>query len=175
MSAHRGRRERRIWGPDVSKDVDEELAYHLELQQRDYADSIARVRAEWDVARLMFVLAGLAGLLAAVGLYGVVAFGVESRRREFGIRIALGAPPRRVAHLVLRRTGSITTAGLVLGAAGAIGLGQVLESRLVGVHPFDPIVWLLACAGLVAIAAAASFIPARRAMRVDLTETLRAL
>lgn len=137
-------------------------------------DAVGRVRAEWDVlARLMITLAVLAGVLAMVGLYGVVAFGVAARRREYGIRLALGAPPAQVVKLVLRRTAVITAVGLALGCAGAFALARVLQSRLVGVTPFDPVVWTLAAAALIAMALLASWIPARRAVSVDVTHALR--
>jgi predicted permease len=139
-------------------------------------EAVARTRAEWDVlARLMLALAIIAGALAAVGLYGVVSFGVASRRREFGIRLALGASPARVAALVFRRTGLITAVGLALGCAGAVSLVRFLESRLFGVAPFDPFVWSLAALLLVTVALIASWIPARRAVSTDVTGALRAL
>jgi putative ABC transport system permease protein len=138
--------------------------------------AIARARAEWDaLARLVSALSAVAGLLAAVGLYGVIAFGVASRRREFGIRLALGAAPSRVAALVLKRAALITGFGLVLGAAGGVTLGRLLSSRLVGVTPFDPLVWCVAAVLLLVIALAASWIPARRAISVDVTRSLRTL
>ena len=143
---------------------------------RPMRDAVAEARAEWDVlARLMLTLAIIAGALAAVGLYGVVAFGVASRRREFGIRLALGASSARVAALVFRRTAIITGAGLALGCGGAVFLARFLGSRLFGVTPFDPAVWLSAAAVLVAVAALASLVPARRAVSTDVTGALRAL
>ena len=140
------------------------------------AEAIAVARAEWDVlARLMTGLAAIAALLAAIGLYGVIAFGVASRRREFGIRLALGAAPSRVMALVLRRTAIIAAGGLLLGAGGAYALARVLSSRLFGITPFDPWIWTLAALTFVVLALAASWIPARRAVSVDVTHSLRAL
>ena len=139
-------------------------------------EGIARSRAEWDVlANLMTGLASIAGVLAAVGLYAVVAFGVAARRREFGIRLALGAAPSTVMGLVFRRTIVMTTIGLVLGAGGAFVLARVLSSRLFGVTPFDPTVWTLSALALIALAFAASWFPARRAVSVDVTRSLRSL
>ena len=139
-------------------------------------EGIARSRAEWDVlANLMTGLASIAGVLAAVGLYAVVAFGVAARCREFGIRLALGAAPSTVMGLVFRRTIVMTTIGLVLGAGGAFVLARVLSSRLFGVTPFDPTVWTLSALALIALAFAASWFPARRAVSVDVTRSLRSL
>jgi putative ABC transport system permease protein len=139
-------------------------------------EHIAGAHAEWTtLATLMTVLSAIAAVLAAVGLYGVIAFGVAARRREFGIRLALGAAPSRVSALVLRRTAMITSAGIVLGLAGASVLSRAIESRLFGVARFDPVTWSLAALLLVVIAFAASWIPARRAARVEVTTALRAL
>lgn len=138
-------------------------------------EAIARERAQWDVlARLLTTLAVIAGVLAAVGLYGVIAFGVAARRREFGIRLALGAPPSQLVALVLRRTAAITAGGLVLGGAGAVALSRALQARLVGVTPFDPFVWTAATVILIALAFVASWLPARRAGSLPVVSVLRA-
>ena len=143
---------------------------------RSMGDSIARVRTEWDsLARLLGVLAVLAAVLASVGLYGVVAHGVEQRRREFGIRAALGASRADVWRLVLRQSATIVGAGVALGLIGAYVFAQTLNNRLVGVSPLDPMLWSAAVALLVAVAVAASLKPAFAASRVDVNETLRAL
>ena len=148
----------------------------LILQPMRMEEAIGRARAEWDVlSRLLTTLAGVAGVLAVVGLYGVVAFGVASRRREFGIRLALGAAPARVVALVVRRTALIACLALLLGGAGATALARLLENRLVGVTPFDPFIWSGAALILLAGAALASWIPARRAVSVDVTRSLRTL
>jgi predicted permease len=137
-------------------------------------EAVARARAEWDIlARLLGGLAAAAALLAAVGLYGAMAFSVAARRRELGIRMAVGATASQVRRLVLRRTAVITIAGVVFGLVGAAVLVQMLKSRLVGVQPFDPLSWTLATAGLVAMALLASVVPAHRATTVDVSETLR--
>ena len=139
-------------------------------------DLVQRARAEWDtLARLLGGLAAVAALLAGVGLYGVMAFGVVARRREFGIRMALGASASRVRALVLRRIALITSAGLLGGLAGGAALMQLLKARLVGVQPFDPLLWSLAAAGLVAVGLAASYLPLRHASRVDVADTLRVI
>jgi predicted permease len=141
---------------------------------RSMQEAISRSRAEWDVlARLMTTLAVIAGLLAAVGLYGVIAFGVAARRREFGIRLALGAPPAQLVGLVLRRTALIAGVGLVLGLGGAAAFSRSLGSRLFGVGPFDPTVWGMATTVFLVIALIASWRPARRAAYVDPVSALR--
>ena len=139
-------------------------------------EAIDRGLAQWNVlARLLTALALVAGVLSAIGLYAVVSFGVAARRREFGIRMALGAEPAVVRWLVLRGTAIITAVGLLVGLGGAVALARMLKSSLFGVPPFDPVAWTIAAAILVALAFAASIIPARRATRVDVVETLRTL
>jgi len=136
--------------------------------------AVERARSEWTLLGwLLGALAAAAALLSGIGLYGVIAFTVAARRHEFGIRMALGASADRVFRLVLRATLGIVCGGLGIGLAGAFALARALESRLFGVAPFDPGVWILAALGLVAIVAAASWAPARRATRVDVVESLR--
>jgi predicted permease len=143
---------------------------------RSMADTIARVRTEWDsLARLLGVLAVVAAILACVGLYGVVAHGVAQRRREFGIRAALGASRGDMWRLVLRQAAAIVGGGVAVGLIGAYAFAQVLSSRLVGVTPLDPLLWSAAVALLVVVALAASLKPALTASRVEISETLRAL
>jgi putative ABC transport system permease protein len=140
------------------------------------ANSIGRARADWDwLARLLGVLAGLAAVLSCIGLYGVVAHGVAERRREFGIRAALGASRGDVWRLVLRQSATIIGAGFALGLAGAYAFAQTLSARLVGVSPLDPVLWAAAAGLLIAVATLASVKPAFAATRVDVNETLRAL
>jgi putative ABC transport system permease protein len=139
-------------------------------------DAVGRSRAEWDsLARLLGILAAVAVTLACVGLYGVIAHGVAQRRREFGIRLALGATHAEVFRLVLRRTAVIMGAGLVFGLAGGYAFAQVLSTRLVGVNPLDPVWWSLAVFSLVTFTVLATVKPARAATQVDVTETLRAM
>jgi ABC-type antimicrobial peptide transport system permease subunit len=121
------------------------------------------------------VLAVVAAILACVGLYGVVAHGVAQRRREFGIRAALGASRGDMWRLVLRQAAAIVGGGVAVGLIGAYAFAQVLSSRLVGVTPLDPLLWSAAVALLVVVALAASLKPALTASRVEISETLRAL
>jgi predicted permease len=139
-------------------------------------ETIGRSTREWDsMARLLGILGGLAAMLAGIGLYGVVAHGVAARRREFGIRAALGASRRDVWRLVLRQSAVIVGAGVAAGLVGAYAFAQVLKARLVGVSALDPTLWATAAALLIAVAIAASVKPALAASRVDVNETLRAL
>jgi predicted permease len=115
----------------------------------------------------------LASLLAAVGLYGVMAYVVARRTREIGIRMALGASQRNVAGMVLREIAGIAGAGLIIGLAAAYALGRALESLLFGVKASDPFVFLAATGLLIVVAALAGWLPARRAARVDPMVALR--
>jgi putative ABC transport system permease protein len=106
-------------------------------------------------------------LLAAVGLYGVMARLVGDRTRELGVRLALGAEPRNVRGLVLGRTAKLAVAGLLVGAAASTALSGQLGALLHGVSPADPLVFVMSAAVLFITALAASYIPARRASKID--------
>jgi predicted permease len=134
------------------------------------ADSMAQAR--W-VATFFTVFGGLTLLLAAVGLYGVVSYSIGQRTREMGIRAALGAAPARIVALVLRQGVGLAMAGVVLGLAGAAATTHLIGAALYAVEPADPVSFGAAVAVLAAIAAFASWIPARRAARVDPMATLR--
>lgn len=126
------------------------------------------------LARLVGTLSAFAALLAGVGLYGIVAFSVAGRSREFGVRMALGAGGERIVALVARYAGSIVIVGTALGLAGGYALSQVLESRLFGVQPLDPVSYGAAVALAVATTALACWAPTRRAVSVDPARTLGA-
>jgi predicted permease len=121
---------------------------------------------------LATALGTLALILAAVGIYGVVAYTVGRRAREIGIRMALGANARGVVALMLERTMQPVVVGAVVGLAAAVGVTQVLSSVLFGVSPVDPIALLGAVLVVAGVAFAAATLPARRAARVDPTRTL---
>lgn len=116
---------------------------------------------------IMTVYSGLALLLASVGLYGVMAYQVAQRRREIGVRMALGAQRGDVLRLILRRGVRLTSIGLVLGVGAAIGLGQSIRSMLYGVDATDPQAFVGAAVVLSAVALLASYLPARRATRAN--------
>ena len=127
--------------------------------------------------RLIAILAAafgvLATLLAAIGLYGVAAHTVARRRGEIGVRMAMGALPADIVGMILKQSGMTVIAGIVIGTAGALGLGRLIQSRLFGVQPADPGM-LAAAAGVLSVAAlAASFLPAWRASRIDPLIALR--
>lgn len=126
------------------------------------------------VMALLAVFAGLAVLLAATGVWGVVAHAVTSRTRELGIRLALGAGPRQVVAVTLRQGAASALAGGAIGMLAAWGLSRVLESQLYEVSPTDASTFGLAGLLLLAITLLAAWFPARRAARLDPAETLRA-
>ena len=119
-------------------------------------------------------LAGFAALLAAVGLYGVMAYSVALRRREFGIRLALGAQPRSVGWLVMREALVVSSGGVAIGVAGALASARVVRGLLYGVQPDDPATFAVVAAGLTLVLLAAALAPARRSVRTDPLESLRA-
>jgi putative ABC transport system permease protein len=134
------------------------------------ADGLAQRRFNM----LLFgIFAGLALLLASVGIYGVLAYTVTQRMREIGIRIALGASARNVAGLVLRQGLALALAGVVIGGAAAFALTRWMESLIFGVSPTDPVTFSAVSALLVTIALMASYVPARRAVRLDPMRSLR--
>jgi putative ABC transport system permease protein len=125
-------------------------------------------------AMLVFVaFAAVAMLLAAIGLYGVLSHQVLQRRAEMGVRAALGATPRALVALVMREGLLVTTAGIVLGLAGAAWLSRLLQSLLFGVTPHDAAAFVAAPLALLVVAVLATVIPARRAAATDPIDALR--
>ncbi len=122
---------------------------------------------------LLAIFAGIALLLAAVGIYGVVSYSVAQRVREMAIRLALGASPGDLLKLVIGKTMLIVLVGLALGGGAALALTRVLASLLYDTSQTDPVTWVSAGALLAAVALLACYIPARRAMRVDPMVALR--
>jgi ABC-type antimicrobial peptide transport system permease subunit len=122
---------------------------------------------------LLSVFAGLAALLAAVGLYGVIAYAVSQRLREMGIRLALGARAGQLRAQVLSSGVRLAVGGLGLGFAGAVALTRVMRGMLFGVEPIDPTTFGAVGLAVATVAIGASWIPARRATRVDPAVTLR--
>jgi ABC-type antimicrobial peptide transport system permease subunit len=122
---------------------------------------------------VLMACAAFGALLAAMGLYGVVAHGVAARTREIGIRKALGATRRDVLRAVAGEGLVVTVVGLLAGLALSMALSRSLEAMLFGVDPLDPWVFASAAAGFTVIVAVATWLPARRATRVEPTIALR--
>jgi putative ABC transport system permease protein len=123
---------------------------------------------------MLAIASAMALLLGLSGLYGVIAYAVSQRRREIGIRLALGAQAREIRALFVRRGLVPGAAGLAIGLGGALGLTRLMESLLFGISPLDPVTFVAVPLGLAAAAVLASYLPARRATAVDPVKTLRA-
>jgi len=124
-------------------------------------------------AQLLALFAGIALVLAAVGIYGVLAQSVSQRRQEIGIRMALGAQPRDVLKLVIRQGMTLALAGIAIGAVAALAGSRLISSLLYGVTATDPMTLAATALVLGAAALLACYIPARRATRVDPMDALR--
>jgi ABC-type antimicrobial peptide transport system permease subunit len=139
--------------------------------QSVYDQSLART----SFTLMLLAIAGsMALILGVVGIYGTMSFSVAQRTREVGIRIALGSPPRDITAMFVRQGLAEAGAGVVCGLAAAFALTRLMESVLFGVSPADPVSYLTASAALVSAAALASYLPARRATRINPVEALRA-
>jgi putative ABC transport system permease protein len=137
-------------------------------------DSLDRATAEPAFyARLLGAFALLAVTLALVGTYGVIAYAVAQRNHEIGLRMALGAKPGMVLSMVMRQGFTIVAIGMIAGGLLAAAAATALRGILYGVTPFDPVAWGLALSAMLAAAALANFVPARRAMRIDPMSALR--
>jgi ABC-type antimicrobial peptide transport system permease subunit len=155
-----------VWSVNASLPVTS-----LQTMQEIYDHSLART----SFTLVMLAIAGaIALLLGIIGIYGVMAYTVAQRRREVGIRLALGARPSLVKWMFVRYALILAAVGAALGLAAAGGLSRVISSLLFGVSPLDPVTFAATPAILLLTAVAASYWPARRAARVDPAETLRA-
>jgi hypothetical protein len=139
-----------------------------------FEETLALQRWPFRVFGTLFaVFAGIALTLSAVGLYSVTTHSVIQRVREFGIRASLGAEPQAISWLALRRVLGQLAIGLPLGAAGAFGVGRLLQSLLVQTSPRDPLTLGAVVLVMVVVATAACLVPARRAARIDPVTALR--
>jgi predicted permease len=145
-------------------------AVSFETVRRRLGRSLADVQL---IASMGGLFAGLALLLAVAGLYGVIAYGATRRRREFGVRLALGASPGQIARMVAGQSLRLVALGLTIGALGAIGTGQLLRSQLFGVTPYDPVTFAAMAAVLCVAALGATLVPALGAARSDPVGPLR--
>ena len=157
---------------DIVGALDKDLpVYAVRTMDTVLDASIAQQRMSMVV---FAVFAGVALVLASIGLYGVVAHGVTERTHEIGVRMALGAERKHVLALVVRQGLSMALVGTAVGIVAALGLSRLIESLLFHVKPTDPMTFGLVIAALLSVAALACYIPAWRATRVDPTQALRA-
>ena len=155
----------------VIHDIDPGLAvFAVEPLDLTISRSVSQRRF---TAFLLGSFAALAVILAAIGVHGLLSYNVARRRQEIGIRMALGAGRGAVLGLVLREGLVIITAGLIVGLAGALALTRLLQALLFGVSPTDPLTFVVVAAVLTVVALVATFLPARRAARVDPLPALR--
>jgi putative ABC transport system permease protein len=157
--------ERAIWAVDK----DQSIGYIMRMDELA-SESLAPQRV---VTLLLAGFAGMALLLAAVGIYTVIAYSAAQRTHEIGVRMALGARATHILRLVVGQGLGLTLAGVAIGLAGSFGLMRFLSSLLYGVRPSDPLVFIDVSAALAGVALLASFIPARRATKVDPMVALR--
>jgi predicted permease len=159
-------------------------ALHDQVRKLDPSLAVADIRLMDKVAdasiatpRFSFFLvglfAGLAIVLAAIGTYGVISYSVSQRIPEFGLRLALGAPPRDLLRLVLAQAARLAVTGALVGVVVALALGRVLQSLMYNVSPADPLTFAAVGFGVIAIALAACYLPARRATKASPMVALR--
>jgi ABC-type antimicrobial peptide transport system permease subunit len=142
--------------------------------ERSMAQVVARSMAKRTFTLTLLGIASFMALvLSAIGLYGVVSYVVGERRGEIGIRVALGAQRGEVGRMIVLQSVRLALIGVVVGIAGALATTRLMQSLLFEVQPTDPATLAIVAACLVLLAAVASWVPARRAMRVDPVEALR--
>jgi predicted permease len=143
--------------------------FHVVTMEQRVQESLARRRF---AMLLLSLFAGLAVALAMIGIYGVVSYVVNQGTREIGIRLALGATPRAILHLVIGRGMALAIPGVVIGLLGSLAFTRMMRGLLFGVSPIDPLTFVAIPLLLVLVALLASYIPARRATLVDPTVSL---
>jgi len=156
---------------EVVARIDRNVPVRRERTLTDLANS--RTAPHRFRAAIVATFAGLALALAMVGIFGVLAYSVEQRTRELGVRIALGATATSVLSLVLGSAARVIAAGTVVGLVAAAGLGQLISMFLFGVKPLDPVTYASVAGVLAVTAALAAAAPAIRATRVDPVEAFR--
>jgi ABC-type antimicrobial peptide transport system permease subunit len=125
----------------------------------------ASVATDRFTTRLLTAFSAIALLLAAIGIFGVISYGVVQRQREIGVRMAVGASQRDVLRLIVAGALKLAGGGIIIGIAGALVLGRLMQSLLFGVQPFDPFTFVSGSLVLMVVALAASVLPAYRAAR----------
>src|SRR5688572_33385112 len=163
--AFRSALEAAVWQLDPQLPV-QRYATAAEL----YRESVARRRF---ATILTGAFAAAALILGMVGMYGVLSYGVVQRRREFGIRIALGARASQVTQVVVREALTLAAVAVAIGTLAALALTRLLADLLFGVSPTDPATFAAVAVLVAGVAAAASWLPARRATRIDPATTIR--
>jgi putative ABC transport system permease protein len=166
LSEFRTMAERALYSIDPEQSIFDFATYDERIQETVWQVRLSRT--------LLVLFSGVALLLAAIGIYGVMSYLVGQRQREMGIRIALGASPGSIQTLVLTHAAMVGACGLVIGIIGAVVLGRILKHVLHDVNGADPLAFIAAPALLFAITLAASALPAWRASRVDPSIALRA-
>jgi putative ABC transport system permease protein len=167
--AHRGDLAQAVKKIVSELDPDQPLGEAMTMDQ-----VLARSMGDYQAyMKLLGIFAGIAVLLAVMGIYGVMSYYVSQRTREIGIRVALGANSRDVLGLVVKLAAKLALIGVVVGIALALGVARLIATFLYGVSPSDPITYASVAAVLIAVALLASFIPARRATKVDPMTALR--
>ncbi|HEY6253508.1 MAG TPA: FtsX-like permease family protein, partial [Candidatus Angelobacter sp.] len=146
------------------------VAFHMENMQQSVLDTIA---GKSFTMTLLAVFAGLALVLASIGIYGVLSYLVGQRTQEIGVRMALGAQRSDVLRIILGDGARMTLTGVAIGVVAALGLTRLMSSVLFGVNPTDPITFIGVAAVLCAVALLACYVPARRAMNVNPVVALR--
>jgi putative ABC transport system permease protein len=133
----------------------------------------ALLRGRRFILALLSAFAAVAMVLAAIGLYGVIAYGVAQRRREFGVRLALGAQRKQIARMIVSQGARIAAVGAAIGMFGALATGRFIAAFLFEVQPRDLGVFAIVSGALVGVALLACLVPAHRATTVDAAEVLR--
>jgi ABC-type antimicrobial peptide transport system permease subunit len=158
----------------VRKKVAEMNSQDVFFETHSYEEIVSRsLAARWFSMVLLGIFAALALVLSSIGIYGVISYVVGQRTHEIGIRIALGAQQRDVLALVLGQGTKTALLGVGIGLVAALGLTRLMVSVLYGVSATDPLTFVAVAGVLAAVALAACYIPARRAMRVDPIVALR--
>ena len=152
------------------KEVDPRIAVTFRVLARQIEESVTRERL---LAMLSIFFAGVAALLALLGLFGVIAYGVARRTNEIGVRLALGASRGNVLSMILREAAVLIAVGVVAGLMIALGTGRLAQALLFGITPYEPVTLAAATAVLVGLGLMASYWPARAATRIEPTVALR--